>query len=99
MLYIGSQARDSSIVITPKVIMPDMSKKQKPSFTVKSANKQSAMSAGNSGWAGEASSHVTPKNRAQTTLCFDTDVEIENMDMQFVAAENYSTGFFVTLGF
>ena len=97
MLYIGSQARDSSIVITPKVIMPDMPKK--PSFTVKSANKQSAMSAGNSGWAGEASSHVTPKNRAQTTLCFDTDEEIENMDLQFVAAEKDSTGFFVTLGF
>ena len=75
--------------------MPDMPKK--PSFTVKSANKQSAMSAGNSGWAGGASSHLTPKNRPQATLCFDE--EIENMDLQFVAAEKDSTGFFVTLGF
>ena len=70
-----------------------MPKGKKPSFTVKSANKQSAMSADNSGWAGEASSNVTPKNRPTTTLCFDTDEEIENMDLKIAAAENDSTGF------
>ena len=92
MLYIGSQARDSSIVITPKVIMPDMPKK--PSFTVKSANKRSAMSAGNSGWVGESPSYATPKNRPPTTLCFDNDEEIENMNVDIITAEKDSTGFF-----
>ena len=38
--------------------------------------------------------YATPKNRPTTTLSFDTDDELENIDVQIVDAEKNFAGFF-----